>query len=124
MIRWLLVSWVVNAIVLGVVGWILGSVTFHGSTWTVIWSALIFGILNTVLKPVLKLITLPLALVTFGLAWFFVSMLMLWLTQWIVDGFDIRGFWNYVWATILVWAVNMVVDSVFRDAGAATRAWR
>jgi uncharacterized membrane protein YvlD (DUF360 family) len=51
-------------------------------------------------------------------------MLMLWLTQWIVDGFDIRGFWNYVWATILVWAVNMVVDSVFRDAGAATRAWR
>ena len=40
---------------------------FHGSTWTVIWSALVFGILNTVLKPVLKLVTLPLALVTFGL---------------------------------------------------------
>jgi putative membrane protein len=120
MIRWLLVSWVVNAIVLGVVGWILGSVTFHGSTWTVIWAALIFGILNTVLKPVLKLITLPLALVTFGLAWFFVSMLMLWLTQWIIDGFDIRGFWNYVWATILVWAVNLVVDAVFRDSPAAS----
>ena len=121
MVRWLLVSWVVNAIVLGVVGWILGSVTFHGSTSTVIWSALIFGILNTILKPVLKLVTLPLALVTFGLAWFFVSMLMLWLTQWIIDGFDIRGFWNYVWATILVWAVNVVVDGLFRDTA---RAWR
>jgi putative membrane protein len=119
MIRWLLVSWAVNAIVLGVVGWILSAVTFHGSTSTVIWSALVFGILNTVLKPVLKLITLPLALVTFGLAWFFVSMLMLWLTQWIINGFDIRGFWNYVWATILVWAVNMVVDGVFRDSPAA-----
>ena len=120
MVRWLLVSWAVNAIVLGMVGWILGSVTFHGSTSTVIWSALVFGILNTVLKPVLKVITFPLALVTFGLAWFFVSMLMLWLTQTIINGFDINGFWNYVWATILVWAVNMVVDAVFRDSPVAT----
>jgi putative membrane protein len=119
-VRWLLVSWAVNAIVLGIVGWILGSVTFHGSTSTVIWSALVFGILNTVLKPVLKVITFPLALVTFGLAWFFVSMLMLWLTQTIINGFDIHGFWNYVWATILVWAVNMVVDAVFRDSPVAT----
>ena len=124
MVRWLLVSWVVNAIVLGVVGWILGSVTFHGSTSTVIWSALIFGILNTILKPVLKLVTLPLALVTFGLAWFFVSMLMLWLTQWIIDGFDIRGFWNYVWATILVWAVNLVVDGLFRNTAGVATSWR
>lgn len=119
MIRWLLVSWAVNAIVLGIVGWILGSVTFHGSTSTVIWSALVFGILNTVLKPILLFVTLPLALVTFGLAWFFVSMLMLWLTQKIINGFDITGgFWSYVLATILVWAVNMIVDAVFRDSPA------
>ena len=125
MLRWLLVSWAVNAIVLGIVGWILGAVTFHGSTWTVIWSALIFGILNTVLKPVLKLVTLPLALVTFGLAWFFVSMLMLWLTQKIISGFDINGgFWKYVLATILVWAANVVVDGVFRDKGPVAHAWR
>jgi putative membrane protein len=123
-IRWLLVSWAVNAVVLGVVGWILGSVTFHGSTWTVIWAALVFGILNTVLKPVLKLVTLPVALLTFGLAWFFVSMLMLWLTQTIIDGFDIHGFWNYVWATILVWVVNLVVDGVLRDKGPVAHSWR
>src|SRR4051794_37521747 len=120
MIRWLLVSWAVNAIVLGIVGWILSAATFHGSTSTVIWSALVFGILNTVLKPVLKLITLPIALVTFGLAWFFVSMLMLWLTQRIITGFDIRGFWNYVLATILVWAVNMIIDGLFRDSPVAS----
>src|SRR4051812_28758164 len=115
-IKWLLVSWAVNAIVLGIVGWLLGGVTFHGSTSTVIWSALIFGVLNTVLKPVLKLVTLPVALVTFGLAWFFVAMLMLWLTQGIINGFDINGFWNYVLATILVWAVNVVIDGLFNDS--------
>jgi putative membrane protein len=86
----------------------------------VIWSALVFGILNTVLKPVLKLITLPIALVTFGLAWFFVSMLMLWLTQSIINGFDIRGFWNYVLATILVWAANVIIDGLFRDPPVAS----
>ena len=58
---------------------------------------------------------------TLGIAWFFVSMLMLWLTQKIINGFDIHGFWNYVWATILVWAVNLVVDGLFRDTA---RAWR
>jgi putative membrane protein len=115
-IRWLLVSWAVNAVVLGIVGWLLGGVTFHGSTSTVIWSALIFGVLNTVLKPVLKLVTLPVALVTFGLAWFFVAMLMLWLTQGIISGFDINGFWNYVLATILVWAANVVIDGLFNDS--------
>jgi uncharacterized membrane protein YvlD (DUF360 family) len=40
---------------------------------------------------------------------------MLWLTQWIIGGFEIHGFWNYVWATIIVWLVNVVIDSLFRE---------
>ena len=115
MIRWLLVSWALNAVALGVAGWILSGVTFHGSGWTVIWAALVFGILNTILKPILKLLTLPLAIITLGIAWFFVSLFMLWLTQLIIGGFDIDGFWNYVWATIIVWAVNVVLDVLFRS---------
>jgi putative membrane protein len=115
MIRWLLVSWAVNAVVLGVTGWLLNGVTFHGSGWTLVWSALVFGVLNTVLKPVLKVLTLPLALVTFGIAWFFVSLLMLWITASLINGFAINGFWNYVWATIIVGALNVVIDALFRD---------
>jgi putative membrane protein len=113
-IRWLLLSWALNAVALGITGWILSGVTFHGSGWTLIWAALVFGILNTILKPILKLLTLPFAIVTLGIAWFFVSMLMLWLTELIIGGFDIHGFWNYVWATIIVWAVNLVLDTLFR----------
>jgi putative membrane protein len=114
MIRWLLVSWAVNAVVLGITGWILSGVSFNGSASTLIWAALVFGILNTILKPVLKLLTAPLALVTLGIAWFFVSLFMLWLTDLIVGAFDIDGFWTYVWATIIVWAVNLVVDTLLR----------
>lgn len=105
-------SWALNAVVLGLVGWLLSGVTFGGSAWTVIWAALVFGILNTILKPILKLITAPLALLTLGLAWFFVSMFMLWLTTLIISGFSIHGFWNYVWATALVWVFNTIFDAI------------
>ena len=115
MIRWLLVSWAANAVVLGITGLILHGVSFNHSAWTLIWSAAVFGVLNTILKPILKLVTLPFALLTLGIAWFFVSLLMLWLTDLIVGAFDIKGFWNYVWATIIVWAANLVIDLVFRD---------
>ena len=114
MIRWLIVSWLVNAGVLALTGWILSGVTFHGSAWAVIIAAAVFGVLNTVLKPILKLLTLPLAIVTLGIAWFFVSMFTLWLTVIIVSKFDIHGFWNYVWATIIIWALNVVVDVILR----------
>jgi putative membrane protein len=110
--RWLLVSWAVNAVVLGLTGWLLGGVTFHGSTWTVIIAAAVFGVLNTVLKPILKLVTLPLAFLTLGIAWLFVSIFMLWLTVLLVPKFDIDGFWNYVWATIIIWVLNLIVDAL------------
>jgi putative membrane protein len=93
-------------------GWLLSGVTFHGSTWTVIVAAAVFGVLNTILKPILKLITLPFAVLTLGIAWFFVSIFMLWLTVLIVSKFDINGFWNYVWATIIIWVLNVIVDAL------------
>ena len=125
MIRWLLASWLANVVVLGVTTWILSGVTNNGSGWTLVWAALVFGVLNTILKPILKLLTFPLAVFTLGIAWFFVSMLMLWLTDLIIGSWDINGFWNYVWATIIVWIVNLVVDLLFRsgrDAPASAAA--
>jgi putative membrane protein len=111
-LRWLLLSWATNAIVLGITGWLLPGMTFHGSAWTVIIAAAVFGILNTVLKPMLKLLTLPFAIITLGIAWFFVSLFMLWLTVIIVPDFAINGFWNYVWATIIIWVLNVIVDAI------------
>jgi putative membrane protein len=105
----LLLSWLVNAIVLGVTAAILTNVTVD-HFGDVILAAAVFGILNTFLKPLARLLTLPLAILTLGIAWFFVSMGMLWLTQAIVSGFSVHGFWTYVWATIIIWFVNMVLD--------------
>ena len=107
----LTLSWIANAVVLGVVVAVLNGVTVD-SAGDLIRAALLFGILNTILKPILRLLTLPLAFITLGLIWFGVAMLMLWLTDLLVSGFDIHGFRSLVWATLLVWAVNVVLDFV------------
>ena len=110
----LVLSWVANAIVLAVVVAVLDGVTVD-TTGDLIRAALLFGILNTILKPILRLLTLPLAFITLGLIWFGVAMLMLWLTDLLVSGFGIHGFRSLVWATIIVWAVNLVIDLVLRE---------
>jgi putative membrane protein len=105
----LAISWLTNALVLAVVAALLTQVTVS-DFGSLLLAAAVFGVLNTLLKPLLRLITLPLALLTFGIAWFFVSLLMLVITDDIVGGFTIHGFWTYVWATLIVWLVNMVLD--------------
>ena len=114
-------SWAANALVLAVVAGVLSGVTVHHSFWTLVLAAAVFGVLNTILKPVLRVLTFPLAILTLGVAWFFVSMGMLWLTDVIVGGFDIDGFGTLVLATIAVWAVNLVLDLVL---GRKRRWWR
>jgi putative membrane protein len=103
------ISWLTNGLILAVVAGVLSGVTVH-NVWSLLEAAAVFGVLNTLLKPLLRLITLPLALLTFGIAWFFVSLLMLVITNGIVSGFNIHGFWTYVWATLIIWVVNLVLD--------------
>jgi putative membrane protein len=105
------ISWLTNAIVLLVVTALLSGVSTSGAV-ALLEAAAVFGVLNTILKPLVRLITLPLAILTLGIAWFFVSLLMLLITSAIVGGFDIHGFWALVEATIIVWAVNLLLDFV------------
>jgi putative membrane protein len=55
----------------------------------------------------------PLVILTLGIALFFISMLMLWITSALVSGFRIDGFWPLVKATIIVWIVNVIVEAIF-----------
>jgi putative membrane protein len=102
-------SWLTNALVLAIVAGLLSGVTVD-SVGSLLAAAAVFGVLNTLLKPLLRFITLPLAILTLGIAWFFVSMLMLEITKGIVDGFHIHGFWTLVAATLIVWLVNLALD--------------
>jgi putative membrane protein len=105
----LAISWLTNALVLAVVVALLDNVTVR-NVGSLLEAAAVFGVLNTLLKPLLRIVSFPLAIFTFGIAWFFVSLLMLVITRGIVSGFDIHGFWTLVEATLIVWVVNLVLD--------------
>jgi putative membrane protein len=106
----LAIAWAIDALALAVTAWIFSGVSVGGSAGTLVVAALVFGLLTSFVKPALKLLTFPLALVTLGVAWFAVAMFVLWLTSKIVGGFRIDGFWTLVGATVVVWAVGAAAD--------------
>ena len=69
---------------------------------------------NAILKPLLTFIALPLIILTFGIAYFFVNVAILAFTEWVVPDFSIDGFWTYVGAVIVMWLVNIVLGMLFR----------
>ena len=103
-----LVLWGINVLALIVVDWMFSGVAI-GRWGSLILGALVLTIGNTILKPILAILTLPLIIVTFGLAYFALNVLMLALAEWIAPDFVINGFWTYVGATIIVWLVNFSV---------------
>jgi putative membrane protein len=79
---------------------------------TIVVAGLVFGVVNFLVKPVVTLLTLPLIILTLGIAYFFVNLLMLYLTDWIVGDFEVESFGAAVLGTIIIWAVNVVVRAV------------
>lgn len=103
-----LVRWGINVLALIVVDWLFGGVEI-GRWGPLLAGALVVTVGNAVLKPILAILTLPLVIVTFGLSYFALNVLMLALAEWIATDFTIDGFWTYVGATIVVWLVNVTV---------------
>ena len=98
----------INVIALMVVDWLFDGVTI-GGWWPLLLGAAVLTFGNVLIKPILAILTLPLIIVTFGLAYFAINVLMLALAEWIAPDFSIDGFWTYVGATIVVWLVNVTV---------------
>ena len=103
-----LVAWGINVLALIVADWLFDSFTIE--RWgPILLAGAVLGLANVFLKPLLTFIALPLILLTFGIAYFFVNVAMLLFTEWVTPDFSIDGFWTYVGATIVVSIVNIVV---------------
>jgi putative membrane protein len=103
----LLVSLGINIAALWVADAIFSDVRIDG-WWSFIVGAAVLGIANTILKPILTLLTLPIVLVTLGLFMIVINIVMILLAEWAAPHFSIDGFWTYVGAVIIVWLVNWV----------------
>ena len=117
----ILIGWGVNIVSLLVVDSLFDGVSI-GRWGSIILAARRAGLANGILKPILALLTLPLIIFTLGLAYFFLNVLMLLITEWITPDFSIDGFWTYVGATIVIWLVNWILysalGSIFGDRSA------
>jgi putative membrane protein len=116
------VRWLFNVAALFVASWLLSGISYGDDAWALVLAALVFSLVNMFVKPVLTVLALPFIIVTLGLALFLINLLMLYLTSWIVGDFQIDGFGWAVLATIIVWAVNAILEAAFRGAAEADEA--
>lgn len=109
---WLALTAGINILALIVINWLFDNVGIEGF-WSYFLGALALTVGNAFLKPLLAFLTLPLIIVTLGLAYFALNVAMLALAEWVAPRFVINGFWTYVWATIVLWFVNWVLGVAF-----------
>jgi putative membrane protein len=106
-----LVFWGVNTLSL----WVAGQL-FHGISFltpqSLFIAGLMLGIVNTFLKPVLVVLTLPLSILTLGLFVLVINALMLLLVAWVVPGFIVAGFWSGFFVAIFVSVFSFMLNSM------------
>ena len=112
MLMRLVVRFAANAVALYVAAWLLSGVTYGDEWWTLLVAAAVFTVVNAWLRPVVRLLSLPLIILTLGLFLFVVNVLMLYVTDWLVAGFEIRSFGAGVLAAIIVSVVNWALHAV------------
>src|SRR6185295_12889334 len=110
-----LARWAFNVVALFVAAWILDGITYGDQWWTLLIAALVFTVVNAFVKPILTVLSIPFIVVTLGLFYFLINILMLYLTDWIVPDFEIRTFWWAVLGAIIVSIVNWILNVAFGE---------
>jgi len=106
----LLTKWLLNGVALLAVASIYSGVEIRDFT-AALWAALWIGLFNTVLRPILVLLTLPVTVLTLGLFLFVINALMFWAAANLLDGFQVAGFGAALLGSLLYSALGVVIDS-------------
>jgi putative membrane protein len=111
---WLAFGWASNLLAIWVVSLIFDGVSYDARFWVLAVAALVFLLVNAVIRPIVILLTLPAVILSLGIILLFINAFMLWITDKIVPPFEVQGFWTTVGAAVIIWLVNMVVHRVFK----------
>ena len=114
---YLLIRWAVLAAAFAITAWLLDGVDVSGGFWGYLWVSALFGIVNVLIGTILRILTLPLMLLTLGLFSILVNALLLQIIDAISDNFTIDEFWwTAIWAAIILSIVSVILDMVVRSA--------
>lgn len=114
MLIYLIVRWLVNALLLMLVPYIVTSVEIR-SFYTALVTALVLGLVNAVIRPILILLTLPVNILTLGLFTLVINGLMFWFVASFVKGFEIPGFWAAFWAALVYSILSAIVNFFLKE---------
>lgn len=121
----LIIKLLANAVALAIAAWLISGITLQGATTgrrvlTLLIVAAIFGVVNAVVKPIVKLLSLPFIILTLGLLIFVINAAMLLLTSWITGKLDVQfhvaDFWpSALLGALVITIVGMILNAVLPD---------
>ena len=112
---WLLLHWLISSASLLIVAYIFPGIEVRG-LGTALIAPIVIGFVNATIGLMLKLLTLPLTLLTLGLFWFVINALMLQLASYLVPGFYVAGFWSAFFGAIVLSLVSMTLRALVYGA--------
>jgi putative membrane protein len=114
-----IIRWAINAVALYVAVLIVPGIALRGAWTDLLWLALIFGLLNALLRPLIKFLTCPLIILTLGLFTILINTGMLLLTSRIGQslgfGLSVDGFWPAVLGSLVISLVSVIMSLIFHD---------
>jgi putative membrane protein len=113
--RHFLIRLIVNALALSAAAWLLDGIDLAGGFFDVLLVALVFGLLNAVLKPILLFFSLPFLIVTLGLFAFVVNAVVLLVTARITDALSVEGFGSAILGSVVISLVTLFLGGALKD---------
>jgi putative membrane protein len=111
MLRALVINWILLAAAFALTAWILSGVEISGGVWGYIWVSALFGIVNAIIGTVVRILTIPLTVLTLGLFAIVVNAALLKITDSLTSHLTIDDFfWTAIWAAIILALVSVVLD--------------
>ena len=107
----LLLVWIINALSLLALPYLFASIQVKGFYAAMV-VALVLGLINTVIRPVLIVLTLPINILTLGLFTFIINGLLFWFVASFVKGFHVAGFWPAVWGAIAYSLISWICSAL------------
>jgi len=107
----LIAAWIVNALALLALPYVIPSIQVAGFG-TALLVAVVLGLINTLLRPLLILLTLPATLLTLGLFIFVINALLFQLAGYLVDGFNVGGFWPALLGSLAYSLISWLLSAI------------
>ena len=108
----LILKWLLSAAALLAVAYIYSSGVSVASFGAAMVAALVIGLLNMLVRPVLVVLTIPVTILTLGLFLFVINALMFWAASGVLSGFHVNGFWAALIGSLIYSALGLVIDGV------------